>query len=84
MQQLCLECNKISHPGRATAGMQAARTLSFAAHRELDLYKCPHGNGWHAGHNRKTRKRPPVHEYRRSRLLTLPPQALAKEYVNYA
>ena len=49
--------------------------------RGLQVYSCPHGNGYHVGHHSTARKRPPIEEHKRDRMLILPRYALAKEYM---
>lgn len=50
----CLECSKIVWPTIEDANKQVEHAKSDQATRRPDLleaYPCPHGKGWHLGHN---------------------------------
>lgn len=71
----CEVCCKNIHDSRADAG----NVLRLTPGKQLHVYPCPVGNGWHIGHHGTARKRPPIEEHKRDRMLRLPRYALAKE-----
>jgi len=46
----CSLCNKDSHNNETTA-QRAAMDMSVESHLNLNIYRCPHGNGWHLTKN---------------------------------
>lgn len=75
----CPACHKNIFASRAEAGV--THNLGFGKQQTgLQPYRCPVGNGWHLGHHSTNRKRPPVGESRRNRMLSLPRYALAREW----
>jgi hypothetical protein len=53
----CGLCEKLAQPTQATARTYLAFLISRRSAAPDDYlmraYACPHGNGWHVGHNRK-------------------------------
>jgi hypothetical protein len=52
----CADCSKIIWPEREEALEQVEIVKLWPATKRADLlnaYRCPHGRGWHIGHNYK-------------------------------
>ena len=52
----CIQCAKLLWPTLKVAAERVEETKARADSRKtylLDSYRCPHGEGWHVGHNYK-------------------------------
>lgn len=51
----CQHCKKLAHQDQHSACTHRRKLVETGKHRvkhgRLNVYRCPHGNGWHVGHS---------------------------------